>query len=134
MKRAASHFLNLDLELNSRSDLSPLAKHLKRTSAILYNGPSGNGFRLCAEPIVGGRFCTSPRICTTFFLDALKALPPRLAALLSSCSSRFFDYGFEGGLQSKPLYVTLPASHLARIARLGAQVRVTVYSHRVPEA
>jgi len=130
MKREAASFLNLDLELNAATNLSRLAKHLERSSVILHNGPVKGSYRLCAEPVIRGNLSKSPRACTAHFLDALETLPKDLVALFSRCKNRVFDYGFDGGLESKPLSVSLSAAHLARIAHLGVQVRITVYPHR----
>ena len=130
MKREAASFLNVDLELNATASLSRLARHLESSSYVLYNGAVKSLYRLCAEPVIGGNLSRSPRACTAHFLDVLEALPDDLAAAFKRCKSRVFDYGFDGGLKSKPLSVNISASQLARIARLGAQVRITVYPHR----
>jgi hypothetical protein len=130
MKRQAASFLNLDLELNATASLSRLAKHLKQSSFVLYNGPAKGMYRLCAEPVIGGKLSNSPRACTAHFLDVLESLPIDLAAAFKRCKSRVFDYGFDGGLESKPLSVNISASQLARLARLGVQVRITVYPYR----
>src|SRR6266568_1316345 len=119
MKRDAASFLNLDLELNATARLSRLAKHLEGSAYILYNGAVKGSYRLCAEPVIGGNLSKSPRACTAHFLDVLEALPNDLAAIFRRCKSRVFDYGFDGGLESKPLAVNISASQLARIARLG---------------
>jgi hypothetical protein len=130
MKREAASFLNLDLELNASANLSRLAKHLERSAWILYSGAVKGAYRLCAEPVIGGKLSNSPRVCTAHFLDVLEALPKDLVVLFNRCKSRVFDYGFDGGMESKPLSVNLSTAHLARIAQLGIQVRITVYPHR----
>jgi hypothetical protein len=130
MRRQAASFLNLDLELNAVNDLSRLAKHLGRSAFVLYNGRIKGSYQLCAEPIIRGKLSKSPRACTAHLLEALEGLPKEFAAALKACTSRVFDYGFDGGLESKPLSVNISAAHLARISQLGIQVRITVYPHR----
>jgi len=130
MKREAASFINLDLEVNSGVSLSRLAEHLEGSVFILHNGGVKGMYRLCAEPLVGGRLSKSIRACTAHFLDLLEALPSDLAATFKCTKSRVFDYGFEGGFESKPLSVHISQAHLTRIARLGLQVRITVYPHR----
>jgi hypothetical protein len=131
MKREAASFLNLDLELNAVASLSGLAKHLERSAYILYNGTFNGSYRLCAEPVISSKLSKSPQSCTAHFLNVLEALPNDLAVSFKRCKSRVFDFGFDGGLEAKPLSVRIPTSQLARIARLGIQVRVTVYPHRL---
>jgi hypothetical protein len=130
MTREAASVLNLDLELKASASLSRLAKHLERSSFVLYCGAFKGSYRLCVEPMIGGCLSRSPRACTAHFLEILETLPGDLAVLFKRCSSRVFDYGFEGGLESKPLSVHISASQLARIARLGVKLRITVYPHR----
>jgi hypothetical protein len=125
-------FLNLDLELNSATNLGRLAKHLDASAHILYSGRVAGGYRLCAEPLIDGRLSTSLRACTSYFLELLEGLPDDLAGTLQRCKSRLFDYGFDGGLEAKPLALTIPTTHLSRIARLGIGIRITVYPYREP--
>src|SRR5262245_39400480 len=110
MKREAASFLNLDLELIAAASLVRLAKHLEGSAFILYNGRVKGSYRVCAEPIVRGSLSKSPRACTEHFLSVLEALPAELASIFNGCSSRVFDYGFDGGLQSKPLSVKISQS------------------------
>ena len=45
----AGHFLNVDLEIESKADLAPLAAELEPQAAILYSGPASGGFRVALE-------------------------------------------------------------------------------------
>jgi len=130
MERESASFLNLDLELNALGGLSRLARHLEGSAFVLYDGSVNGAYRLCAEPLVRGNLSKSPRACTAHFLECLEALPEDLATIFARCKSRVFDYGFDGGLESKPLSVDISVAHLARMARLGIRVRITVYPHR----
>jgi len=130
MPREAARFLNLDLELNSSTSLSKLAKHLEDSAYVLFHGRVDGAYRLCAEPLIRGNLGQSPRTCTAHFLDLLENLPAPLAALFARCKSRVFDYGFDGGFESKPLSIALAPTPLARMAALGIALRVTVYPHR----
>jgi hypothetical protein len=123
-------FLNLDLELEASTSLEPLHDHLKPRSHILFSGKSKNGYRLALEPVIRGRLSGNASACTKRFLAALEALPSPLAKLLRQCKTKVFDYGFDGGLESGPLAVTLSNEQLSRISRLGIEVRITVYPYR----
>jgi hypothetical protein len=129
-QRRPASFLNLDLELNSRVNLSRLSEHLDRTTHVLYNGRIKGGYRLSAEPVIRGKVNPSPSACTQRFLDILEKLPTDLAKMFERCKSRVFDYGFDGGLESRSLAVSISNKHLSRIASLGIEIRVTVYPHR----
>ncbi|RQP21503.1 hypothetical protein [Piscinibacter terrae] len=127
---ASASFLNLDLELDAASDLAPLAQHLKGRVFILFCGPTDSGFRLALEALTKGRLNSDPKACTDHLLDILETLPSALMQAWQSCTSRVFDYGFDGGLESPPIHMTLPSSTLARAARLGLDFRITVYPFR----
>ena len=126
-------FLNLDLELESSSNLSALAEELGHGVFVLYCGPVSAGFRLSVEPAIDGLLNASPRACTEHFLGLLEALSSEGVALFQGCSSRVFDYGFDGGLEAEPLHTNLGRTDLARMAALGIDLRVTTYPFRAAE-
>jgi len=127
-KRAT--FLNLDMELDSGTDLAPLGEHLAKSGHILFNGRVKRAYRLCVEPVFRGKFISTPSACTVQFLDVLEQMPARLRKMFRECKRRVFDYGFDGGLESPPLSAALENEHLARMAKLGIEVRITVYPYR----
>ena len=127
-------FLNLDLDLRSKTDLAPLAKHLDRFASLLHSGNHSGEFRITAESLIGGHPSIDPAACTRELLETLTALPVALRTLFDSCHLRIFDYGFDGGLEASPYSVDLPASQLLQMAQMGIDLRVTVYPHRTDPA
>jgi hypothetical protein len=126
----SASFLNLDLELESHSELGALAEELGRRAFVLFSGPSPNGYRLSLEPVIDGSLDARAGACTEHFLTLLEGLSPKGAATLLDCTSRVFDYGFDGGLEAGPLHTDLSHAHLARMAALGLGLRVTTYPFR----
>jgi hypothetical protein len=128
-------FINLDLELESSSDLAPLVKELGHQVFVLFCGQVSEGFRLTVEPLIDGSFNTSASACTEHFLALLEGLSPDGAAILRGCAVRVFDYGFDGGLDANPIHTDLCTSYLARMVALGIDIRITTYPYRaaVPE-
>jgi hypothetical protein len=126
-------FLNLDLELESSSDLGPLAEEFERRVFVLFCGPVPAGFRLSVEPLIGSSLSTSPHACTEHFLRLLEGLSPEGVGILHRCTARVFGYGFDGGLEANPIHTDLDASHLARMAALGIGLRITTYPYRAAE-
>lgn len=126
-------FLNLDLELDSRFDLASMATAFGTAVFSLYCGPTPTGFRLCVEPVIDGLLNADSVACTEHLLNVIETLPPEAMASWRSCASRTFDYGFNGGLEEKPLQTDISASHLARMAALGIRLRTTVYPYRQDE-
>lgn len=124
---AAPSFINLDLELDAAFDLAPLAAYLRDRVFVLYCGETEHGFRLAFEPVIGARVCGDAAACTDYFLALAATLPPDLRGMWDRCTTRVFDYGFEGGREGSPCMTQLSAARLAAIAALGADVRTTVY-------
>jgi hypothetical protein len=126
-------FLNLDLELESPTDLAPLTQSLGSKVFVLYCGEVEGGFRLAVEPVIDGALNGDPAACTEHVLRLLEGLSSEQAAIWQACRCRVFDYGFDGGLEANPLHVDIGADHLARMVRLGIAVRITVYPFRADE-
>ena len=83
--------------------------------------------------IIEGTLNTDPVICTEHFLNLIENLSPGDDALWHSCTSRIFDYGFDGGPEDNPIHIEINAAHLARMAKLGIDFRITVYPYRAAE-
>ena len=130
---APATFLNLDLELRSCTDLSPLATYLQAHCFVLYNGEVPGGFLLCLEPLIDGALNQDAQRCTSYFLEVLEQLPPHLKTIWHKCSSRLFDYGFDGGREHPPLGVTLPCDTLKHITQWGIDIQMTIYPYREHE-
>jgi len=127
---AAAFFLNLDLELEASSDLAFIAERFSQRAHVLYCGEVPGGYRLSVEPVIDGALSNDPVACTEYFLGLLEGLPQDCVALLQKCSSRVFDYGFDGGLEANPYHTSISSKHLARMANLGIEFRVTIYPFR----
>ena len=97
---------------------------------MLYNGPVPQGHQLTVEPLCRGVLCANASECTDRFLDVIAALPSELLEDWKACKRRVFDYGFESGLESAPLMVSLTTGQLQKMAELGLSLRVTIYSFR----
>lgn len=124
---APASFLNLDLELRSASDLTAIAEHLESQAFVLYTGKANGDFLLRLEPLIESSLSNNILACTEHFLGLLNSLPPELMSMWQSCTSRIFDYGFDGGFESAPLDVAIPAATLAQMIQLGTDIRITVY-------
>jgi hypothetical protein len=126
---ASAAFLNLDLELRSREDLTPLAAHLENRALILFNGVIDDVFQLTVEPLIGGNLNESPQSCTDELLQTISVFPDALMALFRGCSKRIFDYGFDGGIQAPQFMVDLSAAQLSNMAQFEIDMRITIYPH-----
>jgi hypothetical protein len=123
-----SHFLNLDLVLKSNSEFSALIGYLDQSVFVLTHQEHEQQFLLALE--TNGTGCNDSAACTCQFLTLIESLPDPARELWDGCTSRTFSYGFEGGCDFPALDTTIPTDLLLRIARLGADIGITVYPYR----
>ncbi|CCE10200.1 conserved hypothetical protein [Bradyrhizobium sp. STM 3843] len=128
---ALSHFLNLDLLLKSKTDFTPLIEHLDQSVYVLHHQQHEQEFLLVLELSDMDRKDLKSR--TENFLTIVDALPDEACKLWEGCISRIFSYGFEGGCDGPALDTTIPADLLGRIAKVGADIGITVYPCRSNE-
>jgi len=126
-------FLNLDLELESHADLSALAEYMEKQVFVLDSHETERGFRLALEPVIDGALNGNPVQCAEHFIKLLHSLPADLAAIWNDCTSRVFDFGFDGGNEAAPYHTEISAALLEQIAKLGVEIRITIYPHRERE-
>ena len=121
-----SQFINLDLVLRSSSDLTPLAEYLGERVFVLSSGAAEGEFHLVLE---AGIVASDPETYIQYFLRLIDALPPEQRTLWAGCSSRIFDFGFEGGYNAPPLQMKLQPTMLGIFAERGLTVEITFYAH-----
>ena len=132
-----AEFLNVDLELESDADLSPLAEHLGDSVFVLFNGQVGDIYRLALETSCAGASASTARDislgadeCIREFVSLVVQLPLPLRALWDACTSRVFDIGLVAGTAPSAFVQNISAATVHMISSVGATIRVTLYSRR----
>ena len=128
-----THYRNVDLELESTADLSPLAEYFGERVLVLLNQQVGESYRLALETwehlsLPGERDADA---CLQSFLALLAPLPLPLRVLWAGCRSRFFDIGFTAGAAPFSFTQVISTATLAQVAALDASVRLTIYAPEV---
>lgn len=123
-------YLNTDLDLRSAEDLTPLAmlfisygmgqNHLRQ-------GDDGNWFAIFETD----GCCAEPNQTITLLLEVIEALTPEHMALWSRCTVKEFNLGYQCqcqcGTEPRPFTRGLSSEVVARIAAVGASLRITLY-------
>jgi hypothetical protein len=120
-------YLNLDIELESENDLTPLVEHLGEEVFVLCNKQVESIFYTSFEPKYFEEEENTPENHTRHILGLLDNLPDSLREMWNKCRSKIFDFGFDSGFAPCPFYTDLDPESLQRIAALGASVRFTIY-------
>jgi hypothetical protein len=128
-----TRYMNLDLLLNSEQDLTPLITEFGDRVFVLCNEPNPEGgWYTALEPSLSDDLNESPQSHAIRFLESIHNLSPDGKKLWGSCTSRIFDFGFEGGHEPFSLTYDLSTEVLSGISALGARMRISLYA--VPES
>jgi len=128
------HFINVDLEVWSRSDLSVLAKAVEPVALVLYVGKTRRK-HLVAFEAQEARL-SSPEATIWALLKVIKALPPKARRVWKSAESRVFNVGYQAEGFVTLLHERSPGSGrwYAKDPRKAAKASVTTFSPELVQA
>ena len=119
-----SRFLNVDLEVLSRTNPAPLVKALGKKVHVLYCAAYESGY-LATFEMSFDRPSLERRL--GYFCDLLETLPPPAARIWKQARRRTFDIGLQSGDSFPALALRIEAKTLARVTALGATIAITLY-------
>jgi len=141
------HFINVDLEVWSRTDLRVLADALRDKGFLLHDGKIRRKFMVCFEAGMCGPSSPEKRIWE--LLDVVGALPLAARRAWKAADSRVFSVGYSGGefvtvLRERPVgsgrwfaadpkraaracETSLSPKLVAAVARVGGTISTTIY-------
>jgi hypothetical protein len=124
-----SSFLNVDLEVKSKDDLSPLLASLGRKVNILHHARIGRWYWLRVDLYRQPR---NPIEGIKLFCGLIKSLPLSSKKLWDDAQVREFDIGIQVGLNPSSTEWLLDARTISMMASVNARVEVTLYSPTHP--
>jgi hypothetical protein len=86
-------FLNVDLEIESRADLTPLIEELGDDVHVLHHGPVRGVNHAAVEVASGFNGEADDTIKMLYVL--IRELPPDARAIWDGCCTKVFDVGYE---------------------------------------
>ena len=119
----APYFLNVDLDIVSKTKLDSLARDLGEKVIVLHIGPLGRQHFLALE---SSKSHKGPDATIHALCSAVENLSPR-AQRIWTASRKDFNVGYELRAAERSLHFTLRPDTLHRVARLGATLTVTCY-------
>jgi hypothetical protein len=127
--RARVRFLNVDLDVRSREDLTPLAEALEPQVFALHVGRVGRGwmarFELSRQP-------KTADAAIRRLAAAVERLPARERARWRRASRREFNLGIQAAAEPPASEFPIEADTVALVARLGGRLAVTLYAPPAP--
>ncbi|MCQ8879879.1 hypothetical protein NQT69_17925 [Pseudoalteromonas shioyasakiensis] len=118
-------FLNVDLELESKQDISALVADLKKIATVLHYDQ--DEYRQLARIEARAEATTTPDKAINHLCELIESCSRNALKQWLSCSRRTFDIGFESGTSPKCFNQALQADTLLRISAIGAGVEITIY-------
>lgn len=119
-------YLNTDLDLRSAEDLTPLSAVLEACGLWeihLKQQEDGSWFAIFSAGCGGAEADQS----ITALLAVIEALAPEDKAMWSRCTVKEFNLGYQCGTGPRPFTQGLSSEVVARIAAVGASMRITIY-------
>ena len=125
MSSEQTHFLNVDLELITRGEISPLLAQWSTKVAVLRDSME-DGQRTIWLELNGQPGEVEHAVLG--FLDLVGKLPDPVRELWNGCDDRCFNVGIQAGSTPHDATFTISPRTLGRIAAVMARVAFTVYA------
>ena len=126
-------FLNVDLDILSRSRLEPLVEALGDDVIVLHAGPEGRMHGAHVELSKGS--CGKNADSVIRGLVALvKTLPKGPRRLWNTANSREFNIGIQAAFKPRRFELRLQPETLKAAASINGRIVVTVYAAELPKA
>ncbi|HTL17158.1 MAG TPA: hypothetical protein VL793_07970 [Patescibacteria group bacterium] len=120
-----AQYLNVDLDIRSKSNLDSLLIEMGRKVAVMHCGPVGNRYLLAVETAASHK---DPDSSIHGLCDIIEEFS-RSAREMWDDAVKQFDVGFEWKPRERASNFSLRPDTLQRMAKLGATLTVTHYRH-----
>lgn len=117
-------YLNTDLEIESKSNLSKIVEEFGEDVLVLHHGEM-RGYQHASFEISGSG--TDADATINSFCTLVEQLPKEVREMWDGCCSRVFDIGYESGASPQNFRSDIRASTIQRVANIGASVAITIY-------
>jgi len=116
-------FLNVDLDLRSKSDLGPLVAALEPKAFDL--NPGGDKNFVVLEVLTLDPKTIDATIRE--FFEAFRALPPGARKIWDQCHSRVFNIGIQAGRQPYSSEFSISPKSVSLVSSMNAEMTLTIY-------
>jgi hypothetical protein len=122
-----THFLNVDLDVWSRTPLDPIVDAFGDRVFVLHVGKWRRRYSAHCE-LAGYRKNPSADLLIVRLVQLVKRLPKPLRQLWNSAYAREFNIGIEAARKSSVFELRLRPETLSEVAAIGGRIVVTVYA------
>src|SRR5579863_4893012 len=111
-----THFLNVDLDIESSDDLGPLAAAVKDKAFALSSSADGPRRRISLEL---NAHSAGAEIAISEFVALVRSLPADVKALWDQAGARHLNVGIQGGREPHQFVLGLPMNILQDVVDIG---------------
>ena len=123
-----THFLNVDKDLYSKSDLEPFVAALGKRVIVLYLGCNRRTYEAHLEIAANAK---SADAVIKKFAVLINSLPKTARRLWDTAKRRDFSIGVQAGMQPTVLDIALEPETVGAAASLNARIVITVYAPKI---
>ncbi len=117
-------YLNTDLLIKSREDLTPIVKSFGEDVFVLSNDKTGEFYYSYFE-ISGSHAAANEDI--EYFCSLIEGLDEKERKIWDNSFYKIFDLGYESGDTTQSYSTDVKPETISRIAKCGASIRITIY-------
>ena len=117
-------YLNTDLEIESKSDLSKIVDEFGDDVIVLHHGEM-RGYQHASFEIAVTNEGADETINS--FCNLVENLPEGVRKTWDECCSRIIDVGYESGMSPLNFRSEIRAPTIQRVAAIGASIVITIY-------
>lgn len=117
-------FLNVDLDIQSKQDISLILNELGTNIFVLHRGQQENYYFACLEI---DRDAPNADMTINIFCDLIENFSEETSKIWNSCYYKVFDLGYESGIQPNYFTSNISSTTIKRIASIGASLNITIY-------
>ena len=126
-----THFLNVDLDIYSKSNLQPLVTAMGKKVNTLFVGRNKRVYQATLE-LVGAGLSKSPDLTIRTFCALIRSLPRTAVAQWNAAKVRDFNIGVQAAMQPLSYKIALEPETVRAASAMKARIVLTVYAPDVP--
>lgn len=115
-------FLNIDLDIESQDDISPVVKEFSSKLTVMRNDHSKGMYYASFET----GYSEENEIIEEY-VNIIEGLSPEARAIWNNCLKKEFDFGYEGGDKPNDFRSKIRAKSIELLAKVSGSVTVTIY-------
>ena len=125
--RELTNFLNVDLDIFSKSDLQPLVTAMGTKVMVLHVGRYKGTYRAHLEVAGYSGYDENADSTIRAFCAIIRALPKAALKLWNAAKVRDFNVGVQAGTQPPSFEIALAAETVRAASEVNARIVLTVY-------